>query len=87
MNFVAYMGVTCTCYIVIFVFHIDHTHEVYQFEPWNLATKVIVFVLTERALMILKKALEGLMGSKTVAQLRIQEHNEEVLTKVLEGDV
>ena len=29
--------------------------------------------------MALKKALEGLMGSKTVAQLRIQEHNEEAL--------
>lgn len=26
--------------------------------------------------MALKKGLEGLMGSKTVAQLRIQEHNE-----------
>lgn len=29
--------------------------------------------------MALKKALEGMMGYKTVAQLRIQEHNEEAL--------
>lgn len=71
------MGVTCTCYIVIFVFNI---------EKMSLATKLIVFILAERVLMALKKALEGLMGSKTVAQLRIQEHNEQVLDKVLNGD-
>lgn len=32
-----------------------------------------------KVLMALKKALEGMMGYKTVAQLRIQEHNEEAL--------
>lgn len=31
--------------------------------------------------MALKKALEGMMGYKTVAQLRIQEHNEEALLR------
>jgi hypothetical protein len=31
--------------------------------------------------MALKKAMEGLMGSKTVAQLRIQEHNEEAVQR------
>lgn len=31
--------------------------------------------------MALKKGLEGLMGSKTVAQLRIQEHNEKALQR------
>lgn len=77
MSFIAYMGVTCTCYIVIFVFNI---------EKMSLATKLILFILAERVLMALKKAMEGLMGSKTVAQLRIQEHNEEVLDKVLNGD-
>eukprot|EP00434_Breviolum_minutum_P038410 symbB.v1.2.034070.t1/scaffold4254.1/size42344/4 len=77
LTFVAYMGVTCTCYIVIFIFNI---------EKMDLATKLIVFILAERVLMALKKALEGMMGYKTVAQLRIQEHNEEVLDRVLIGD-
>lgn len=63
--------------MVIFVFNI---------EKMSLATKLILFILAERVLMALKKAMEGLMGSKTVAQLRIQEHNEEVLDKVLNGD-
>ena len=34
-----------------------------------------------KLLMALKKAMEGLMGSKTVAQLRIQEHNEEAVQR------
>eukprot|EP00438_Fugacium_kawagutii_P008809 Skav212802 [mRNA] locus=scaffold1633:158488:173416:- [translate_table: standard] len=115
---------------VIFVFHI---------ESLNLATKLILFIVSERVtcqepylnmpsyhidakasekshaehdnaimdstrwqkqsrnweilevLMALKKGLEGLMGSKTVAQLRIQEHNEKAqsqrLRKITEGSV
>lgn len=74
MNFIAYIGVTCTCYIVIFVFSIEHM---------DFASKLLVFILSERALMGLKWVMETFMGTKTVAQLRAEEHNEKVLDKVL----
>ncbi|CAE7364594.1 ANO5 [Symbiodinium pilosum] len=73
--FIAYMGVTCTCYIVFFVFNLENL-------PFKI--QLIAFILSERAMMALKYAMERFLGSKTVAQLRVEEHNEEVLDRVLQ---
>ena len=51
----------------------SHINTYHATSTWRVGTAASFEVL-----MALKKALEGLMGSKTVAQLRIQEHNEQV---------
>jgi len=74
LTFIAYIGVTVTCYIVFFVFN---------FEDLSFKYKLIAFILSEKAMMALKRAMEGFFGDKTVAQMRVEEHNEEVLDRVL----
>lgn len=56
---------------MIFVFNIEHL---------QLAHKLILFILAERALMALKWTVENFLGSKTVAQLQAEEHNEKAGT-------
>ncbi|CAE7334670.1 unnamed protein product [Symbiodinium natans] len=74
LSFIAYSGVTCTCYIVFFVFDFIHL---------SFKWKLIAFILSEKAMMALKYGMEGFFGAKMVAQLRVEEHNEEVLDLVL----
>ncbi|CAE7451038.1 unnamed protein product [Symbiodinium sp. CCMP2456] len=78
LNFVAYMGVTVTCYIAIFIFHDLHSASHFQL--------LLTFVIAERAVGIFKFAIEAFLSSKSVAQQRIEEYNEDVLDAVLSKD-
>lgn len=75
LNFVAYMGVTVTAYIVVFIYNLGHT---------GLSTQVITFVIAERAIVIVKYLIESFLGAKSIEQQRIEEHNDDVLDEVLE---
>ncbi|CAJ1335971.1 unnamed protein product [Effrenium voratum] len=74
LQFLAYAGVTCSCYIVIFMFLDDKV---------NLASKLLLFILSERAMGAVKMCLDSSLGKKSVAQQRIEECNEDVLELLL----
>lgn len=77
LNFVAYMGVTITCYIAIFIFHVEHADQLQM---------LMTFIVAERAVGIFKFAIEAFLSSKSVSQQRIEEYNEDVLDVVLSKD-
>ncbi|CAE7242381.1 lkhA [Symbiodinium sp. CCMP2592] len=77
LTFLAYAGVTVTCYIVVFIFNI-----------WDLTfcQSMLGFVIAERAIGGFKFVVEGFFGAKSVAQKRIEEHNDDVLDEILAKD-
>jgi len=74
IQFVTYIGITCTCFIVIFVYNVG---------DFDLSQKLILFIIGERVLVVLKKGMEAAFGAKTVAQMRIEEYNEDVIDVLL----
>ncbi|CAJ1442289.1 unnamed protein product [Effrenium voratum] len=69
LRFVAYAGVTCTCYIVVFVYNIEAAD--------TMRCTFLCFVISEHVLMLLKLAIGKFIGSKTFSQLRAEEMSEE----------
>ncbi|CAE6931165.1 Ano10 [Symbiodinium natans] len=77
LNVVAYIGVTVTCYIVVFIYNVGGSSNFRM---------LLIFVLAERALMLFKFAVESFLSAKSVAHLRIEEYNDDVLDMVLSKD-
>ncbi|CAE7637973.1 ANO5 [Symbiodinium sp. CCMP2592] len=75
LHFLAYVGATSTCYIVMFLF-----------DSWDLSPcqSVLAFVFAERVVWALQFVVHSFLGAKSVAQKRIEEHNDNVLEAVLE---
>ena len=75
LYFLAYVGATSTCYIVMFLF-----------DSWDLSPCqcVLAFVFAERVVWALQFVVHSLLGAKSVAQKRIEEYNDNVLEAVLE---
>ncbi|CAJ1379765.1 unnamed protein product [Effrenium voratum] len=75
LSFLAYIGVTCTCYIVIFCLH--------NFASEGIKWKLIYFIVGERLLQVLKLILDASVGEKCVAQQRIEECNDDAVDLIL----
>jgi len=75
LRFLAYVGATSTCYIVMFLF-----------DSWDLSPcqSVLAFVFAERVVWALQFIVHSFLGAKSVAQKRIEEYNDSVLEAVLE---
>eukprot|EP00930_Biecheleria_cincta_P086884 TRINITY_DN7613_c0_g1_i2.p1 TRINITY_DN7613_c0_g1~~TRINITY_DN7613_c0_g1_i2.p1 ORF type:complete len:730 (-),score=139.92 TRINITY_DN7613_c0_g1_i2:104-2293(-) len=77
LSALAYMGVTFNCYISIFFLPL--------LNHWKLSDKLILFLAVEHILIVLKILMEKMMGEKSIAQTRIQEHHEDTVEKIMEG--
>eukprot|EP00913_Durusdinium_trenchii_P029707 g27842.t2 len=75
LNFIAYIGVTLTCYIVIFAYN--------SLDLEDFRTQLLLFIAIERAVAVLKLMLTLVFGEKSLAQERIEEQNEEVLELIV----
>lgn len=77
LSALAYLGVTFNCYISIFFLR--------PLDKLDLSTKLMIFLAVEHVLIVLKVLMEKMIGAKSNAQLRIQEHNEDTVEKIMEG--
>ncbi|CAK9044359.1 unnamed protein product [Durusdinium trenchii] len=79
LNFIAYIGVTLTCYIVIFAYN--------SLDLEDFRTQLLLFIAIERAVAVLKLMLTLVFGEKSLAQERIEEQNEEVLELIVASEI
>ena len=75
LNFLAYLGVTCTTYIVIFAFNV--------FNLDSFSAQLLYFISFERGLAVLKFLIDLANGDKSLSQTRIEECNDDVRDIIL----
>mmetsp|Transcript_41200 Transcript_41200/g.74602 ORF Transcript_41200/g.74602 Transcript_41200/m.74602 type:complete len:741 (-) Transcript_41200:52-2274(-) len=73
----SYIGVFVNAYIAVFALPLMNDLE--------LTTKIIIFIAAEHGMLLVKLLIDAAFGDKSTAQLRIEEHNDDYIEKVMAG--
>ncbi|CAE8699518.1 unnamed protein product [Polarella glacialis] len=77
VSILSYIGVFVNTYIAVFALPLMNDLE--------LTTKIIIFIAAEHGMLLVKLLIDAAFGDKSTAQLRIEEHNDDYVDKVMAG--
>mmetsp|Transcript_27546 Transcript_27546/g.44191 ORF Transcript_27546/g.44191 Transcript_27546/m.44191 type:complete len:741 (+) Transcript_27546:113-2335(+) len=73
----SYIGVFVNAYIAVFALPLMNDLE--------LVTKILIFFAAAHGMLLVKFLIDAAFGDKSTAQLRIEEHNDDYIEKVMAG--